>query len=101
MAKAIATKLKSKTASAAAYVLASASKTISTKATKVFKVVLLVLLQSCLTLSLSGCGISKEDINVFRDRGEDYKSARMHPSIIIPEDVHAEPYTDLYEIPFQ
>ncbi len=56
----------------------------------------------CLALSLMSlyaCDFRREDINVFRDRSEDYRGAAPYPTVQIPSGVSAEPRSDVYDIP--
>lgn len=49
---------------------------------------------------LIGCTNTKmSEMNVFRDRSNDYKKSRVYPIIEVPKGVAAEPFSDMYDIP--
>ena len=66
---------------------------------RIVSTILGFVIQCLCIVSLSACDFKKEDINILRDRSEDYKSTQTYPTLAVPQGIHAEPCTDVYEIP--
>lgn len=57
------------------------------------------LIVSCLTLNLSACGWLAGDDGFFRDRGNDYRQARVESPLQLPERLSEQAIGDNYAIP--
>ncbi len=63
------------------------------------KALLLPLFLPTLFAGLSGCGWLMGDDGMFRDRSNDYRQAKVEPSLELPKGIHSDSIDDSYAIP--